>query len=118
MISEAEANADADREAREQAEIRNNAEQSIYLVERQMQAFQDKLSGEQGEQLESHLSEVREALKGDDYEYLQEVTDALVQSSHKTSELIYQTAQAEAESVLAEQMERESEEDGSSSSPS
>jgi molecular chaperone DnaK len=73
MIHDAEANADADKKMRELVETRNTAEHQIWGVEKNLKEHGDKLTEEQKTSIEEALVTVREALKGDDSDRIQEV---------------------------------------------
>ena len=73
MVQEAEANADSDKKARTLIETRNTVEHQIWGVEKNLKEHGDKLLDEQKADIEAALSELREALQGDDADKIQEV---------------------------------------------
>jgi len=66
MIKEAEANADADKKARELIEARNQAESTVYEVKRDVEEFKDTLTDSEKSEIESAVASVEQAVKGDD----------------------------------------------------
>jgi molecular chaperone DnaK len=72
MILDAEANAEADKKAKELIEARNSAESQIYEVEKDLKDYGDKLTAEQKSELETVISSVKESVKGDDAEKIRE----------------------------------------------
>ena len=72
MIRDAEANAEADKKAKELIEARNSAESQIYEVEKDLKDYGDKLTAEQKSELETVISSVKESVKGDDAEKIRE----------------------------------------------
>jgi molecular chaperone DnaK len=101
MIKEAETHAEEDRRKREEAEIRNNADSLAYQTERSLKEHGDKLSTEDKKQIETALSEVKEALKGQDIERIKKASENLMQSSHKLAQIIYAQAQQQAKQQAA-----------------
>jgi hypothetical protein len=66
MVKDAEAHAADDRQRREQADARNTADQLVYQTEKQMAELGDKLGSDARKRLEEAVSQVKDALKGDD----------------------------------------------------
>jgi molecular chaperone DnaK len=95
MVQDAEANAEADRKARELAEARNVAEQGAYLAEKQLADLGDQVDETSRKEIEEAIAAVRTALEGEDAEEINAKREALEQAFHKVSEQLYQRAQAE-----------------------
>jgi len=93
MIKESESHAEEDAKRREEAEIRNNADNLIYTTEKSLKEVGDKLGADDKTNIESALSEVKEALKGSDVQKIKEVTEKLQQASYKLAEVLYAQAQ-------------------------
>jgi molecular chaperone DnaK len=68
MQREAEAHAEDDRKAREEAEVRNNADNLAYQCEKQIKEGGDKLPEDKRSGVEKAVETVRSALKGSDVE--------------------------------------------------
>ncbi len=94
MVQEAEANAEADKSAREMAEARNNADSLVYQSEKALKDFGDKVSAEEKAAVEAAVADLKTALEGGDAEAVKQKTEALTQASQKLSEEMYK-AQAE-----------------------
>ncbi|MEV4421157.1 molecular chaperone DnaK [Patulibacter sp. NPDC049589] len=95
MVSDAEANAEADKKARELAEARNVAEQGAYQAEKQLADLGDQVDETSRKEIEDAITAVRTALEGDDAAEITAKREALEQAFHKVSEQLYQRAQAE-----------------------
>jgi molecular chaperone DnaK len=93
MMKDAESHADEDRQAREVAEVKNNAENLVYSTEKSLREMGDKVDAETRTQIETAAGELKKALDGDDVADIQAKTDALMQASHKLAEAVYQQAQ-------------------------
>jgi molecular chaperone DnaK len=96
MVGDAEANAEADRKARELAEARNTAENAAYQAERQLKDLAENVTDEQKAEIEGHITTVRESLTSDDATEITAKAQALQESFHKVSEAMYQRAQEQA----------------------
>ncbi|MDP1809138.1 MAG: molecular chaperone DnaK [Actinomycetota bacterium] len=95
MVKEAESHADEDRKRREEAEIRNIADNLVYGTEKTLKDMGDKVPAEDRTNIEAALVEAKEALKGSDSDKVKETSDKLAETSHKLAEILYQQAQTE-----------------------
>ncbi|MBF6620063.1 MAG: molecular chaperone DnaK [Patulibacter sp.] len=95
MVQDAEANAEADKSARELAEARNIAEQAAYQSEKQLADLGDQVDEGSKTEIETAIKDVRTALEGEDVANITAKREALEQAFHKVSEQLYQKAQAE-----------------------
>lgn len=75
MIRDAEANAEADKKARELIENRNTAESMVHTVKKDLADHGSKLSDEDKSTLEEAVKSVEEAIKGDDVEAIKEAVN-------------------------------------------
>jgi len=89
MIREAEAHAEEDRRRREEAEVRNNADNLIYATEKALREAGDKLSAEDRSKIESALTEAKEALKGTDIQRIRIAAENLSQASLRIGQILY-----------------------------
>lgn len=89
MVRDAEEHADEDRKARELVDARNQGEAMIHGVQKSMEELGDKLDSGEKSSIESAISELEEALKGEDKESITIKTEALTQASHKMAEQLY-----------------------------
>lgn len=89
MIKEAESHAEEDKQRREEAEIRNNADNLAYSTEKSLKEVGDKISAADKENIEKAIAEVKDALKGTDVERIKRGTEALLEVSHRLAEAIY-----------------------------
>ncbi len=94
MVKEAEANAEADKQEKEKAEVRNQAEQLAYAVEKSLKEHGEAVSAEEKAAVESALEELKTALKGDDVDAIRAAVTKLEQASQKLNEAAMK-AQAE-----------------------
>ncbi len=101
MVKDAELHADEDKQSRERAEARNEADTLVYTTEKSLADYGDKLSAEERSNVESALSELKSYLEANeadalDTEELKTKTEALRQAAYKLAEEMYKNAQANA----------------------
>jgi molecular chaperone DnaK len=89
MIKEAEAHADEDRKRREDAEVRNSAEQLAYTTERFLADNDDKLPDEGKTEVRTAIGELRTALAGDDINEVKGKQENLATASQKLGAALY-----------------------------
>lgn len=90
MVKEAEEHASEDHRRRQEAEIRNNADNLIYQTEKTIKDLGDKVPAADRSEIEVALNEAKEALKGDNIERIKATTEKLTQASHKIAQVVYQ----------------------------
>ncbi len=96
MVREAEEHAAEDKQRREAAEERNNAEQLAYSVEKLLSENEDKLPEDVKTEVQGDLDELKQALAGDDNAAVKTAAEKLGTSQQKLGQAIYEAAQAEA----------------------
>ena len=96
MKKEAEANADADKKVKEEAEKFNSADQMIFQTEKQLKDFGDKLSDDKKKPIESALEDLKKAHESKDLEKIDETLNTINEAWKNASEEMYK-AQAEGE---------------------
>ncbi len=94
MVKDAEAHAEEDRQARELVEARNLAENLVYSTKKSMEELGDKVEDQEKQDIEAAITEVEEAVKGDDKGVIEEKTQKLTEVAGKLAERAYQQAAA------------------------
>jgi len=92
LRKDAEAHAEEDRQAREMAEARNNADNLAYQSEKQLRDLGDKLSADQKQAVEDAIKNVREKLNGNDVEAIKQATKELQNRFQSISAELYKQA--------------------------
>ena len=93
MKREAEANADADKKAKEQIEKINTADALIFQTEKQLKEYGDKLSAGNKSNIEAALSQLKEAHASKDVDRIEKGTEALNTAWQAASQEMYQAQQ-------------------------
>lgn len=101
MVRDAEAHADEDRVRREQAEVRNTADNLVYRTGTLLADQGDQLTDDERSSVDEKLATLKTALEGDDIEAIGEATEALMAASQEFGQRLYEAAQAEAASAGA-----------------
>jgi molecular chaperone DnaK len=99
MVKDAEAHAEEDKKFAELVNSRNQADAMIHGVEKSMKDIgEDKIEASEKQDIEAKIEALREALKGDDKEAIDNATQELAQASAKLAERAYaQSAEGGAE---------------------
>jgi molecular chaperone DnaK len=94
MKKDAESHAEDDKQRVELANLRNQAEQMSYQLEKLMKESEDKLKDEDKEPLTKAIEKTKEAAKSDDIARIKSAVEELEQASHAFSKTIYESADA------------------------
>ncbi len=96
MVKDAEANAADDKKRREAVDAKNHADALVHSTEKALAEHGDKVAEDERRAIEDAVSDLKEALKGDDAEAIKAKTNTVAQASMKLGEAMY-TQQAEAD---------------------
>jgi molecular chaperone DnaK len=89
MVQEAETNAGDDQRRRELIEARNMADQVVYQTEKSLNEMQSAPDGSR-QDIESRITELREAMQGEDTDRIRRLTEGVQQAAMKLGEAMYQ----------------------------
>jgi molecular chaperone DnaK len=102
MVKDAEANAEADKKRREAVTAKNDADGLVHSTEKALAEHGSKVAESERRAIEDAVSDLKEALKGDDAEAIKAKTNTLAQASMKLGEAMYkQQAEADAKKDAA-----------------
>jgi molecular chaperone DnaK len=90
MKTEAEQNASEDAAKKEKVEKLNTADATIFQTEKQIKEFGDKLEDVDKSRLENNIKELKEVIKEEDMEGVDELTDKLNSTWQEISTKLYQ----------------------------
>ncbi len=94
LVREAEENAETDKKKREEADLRNEADQMIFMTKKAMTDLGDKVTDSEKKDAEAKIKAVEDALKGEDLDEIKSAKDALEKSAQALSERVYKETQA------------------------
>ena len=92
MKKDAESHAEEDRKRRELIDLKNQGDAMAYQMEKMLSEQGESVGAEDRGNIESGISSLREACKGDDAEAIKRAMSNLEQASHKVAEQMYQSA--------------------------
>ena len=105
MMQDAESHAEDDQRRREEADVRNNCDNLVYSIERNMKDVDGKVDAETKNNIEEALKGAKEALAGDDVEEIKRKQEVLLSASHVLSQQLYQQAEQEQQEASTEDLE-------------
>jgi len=97
MVQEAEAHAADDKKRRAAAEAKNQGDSLVHSTEKALSEHGDKVDATERTAIENAISDLKEALKGDDADDIQAKTQTLATASMKLGEAMYKAQQASGE---------------------
>ena len=96
MIKDAEAHAEEDRQRREEAEVRNNADSLVYQTEKVLREQGDNVPAEEKVAVEGPLADLKKALEGNDTAAIKSASETLMSASQAFSQKLYEAAARDA----------------------
>ena len=99
MVKEAETNREADEKRKEAADVKNEAEQLIFMTEKSIKDLGDKIDTKDKEKAEEEIKELKEALEKDNLDDIKSKKEKLNETAMAFATKVYEeaakTAQAE-----------------------
>ncbi|MGM0614526.1 MAG: molecular chaperone DnaK [Pseudomonadota bacterium] len=95
MVRDAEAHADEDKKFEELVQLRNQADGMIHATRKTLTEAGDKATDDEKQAIETAITELEEAIKGDDQDDIQKKLDTLTEASGQLAQKMY-AEQAEA----------------------
>ena len=94
-VKEAEQYAAEDKKRKEAVDAKNAADQLVYTTEKTIADFGDKLETNEKSDIEAAVADLKEKLKGEDIEAINNSKSELEKKVYAVSEKIYKAAQAQ-----------------------
>jgi molecular chaperone DnaK len=92
MVKDAEAHAEEDRQRREEAETRNNADSLVFQTEKLLKEQADNVSEDERQKIEEKLKALKDALAGSDIDAVKRGHEELLAASQEFAQRLYQQA--------------------------
>ena len=92
MMKEAEANKEADELRKQEADARNEADQTIFATEKAIKDLGDKLTDDEKKDTEKLIDDLKESLKGNDVEDIKDRTTKLNEKAMSLASKVYEEA--------------------------
>lgn len=93
MVKEAEENAEADKQKREEADLRNEADQLIFVTKQSLEDLGDKVTDQEKSEAEAKIKELQTAMEGSDMEEIKVAKASLEKTAQAFSERVYKEQQ-------------------------
>ena len=111
MVQDAEANAEADKKFEEMIQVRNTADGMIHATKKTLEEAGDKATEEETTAINAAITDLEEALKGEDKEEIEAKTTALTEASSGLAQKMYAEQAAAGEAAGQEGGEQAAPED-------
>ena len=112
MVKEAEANKEADNKRKEEADARNEAEQTIFATEKAIKDLGDKCDSSLKEKAENEIKDLRDALTKNDIEEIKNKTKSLNETAMSLATKVYEQAQNNQNTANTQAEEKNEKNDG------
>jgi len=119
MVKDAEKYAEEDKKKKEEIELVNQANATVYATEKSVKEYGDKISDGDKKNIETELAELKKAIEAKDVEKIKTTMESLQKASHKLAEEVYKaTASQQAAGAGAARSEGASQSEASDSGQS
>jgi molecular chaperone DnaK len=101
MMKDAESHAEEDKRRKEEIEVRNRADQTVYAAEKMLQDMGTKLSSSDKSAVDTAIEQLKSAITANDIAAMNRAMEQLTQAQHRAAEALYKSAGAAAGSAGA-----------------
>jgi molecular chaperone DnaK len=102
MMADAESHAEEDRQRREEAEVRNQAESLVFQTEKFLEESGDKVPADAKANVDEPLAELKAAIAGDNIEAIKAAVEKVASASQALGAALYANTQGEDGEATAE----------------
>ncbi len=93
MVQESKLNEAADKKRREAIQVKNDADNLTYQIEKALRDLGDKVPSAEKASIETKVNELKQAAQGDDIEHIKKLTEELQNTFHALSQQMYAQGQ-------------------------
>jgi len=111
MVKEAEANKAADEKRKEEADLKNEAEQLIFMTEKSLKDLGDKVSSSDKEKAENEIKDLKDALEKGDTDDIKAKKDKLNETAMAFATKVYEEAAKKAQTENNDQSSSDNKKD-------
>ena len=111
MVKEAEANREADEKRKEEADVKNEAEQLIFMTEKSIKDLGDKIDVKDKEKAEEEIKELKEALEKDNLDDIKSKKEKLNETAMAFATKVYEEAAKKAQAEQSDTTESDKKDD-------
>jgi molecular chaperone DnaK len=102
MMADAESHAEEDRQRREEAEVRNQAESLVFQTEKFLEESGDKVPADAKANVDEPLAELKATIAGENIEAIKAAVEKVASASQALGAALYANTQGEGEQATAE----------------
>jgi molecular chaperone DnaK len=99
MVRDAETHAEEDRQRRDEAEVRNNADSAVYQAEKMLRDQGDTVDADDKASVETPLAGLKTALAGNDVGDIKQATTLLTNALQAFGQKLYEAASRDADAA-------------------
>ena len=103
MVKEAEANKEADEKRKEEADLKNEAEQVIFATEKALKDLDDKVDKKDKKKAQDEIDDLKKALEKNDIEDIKAKKDKLNETAMSLATKVYEEAAKQAQADQAKE---------------
>jgi molecular chaperone DnaK len=92
MVQDADAHSAEDKKRREIIDIKNQADQMVYNLEKLLRENKEKIPADEATKVQAEIDNTKKMTEGEDVEAIKQAMEKLSQASHKLTEMMYQQA--------------------------
>ena len=108
MVKEAEANREADEKKKEEADLKNEAEQLVFMTEKSIKDLGDKIDSKDKEKAEAEIKDLKEALEKNNLEDIKAKKEKLQETAMAFATKVYEeAAKAQQENTTQEEPKKD-----------
>ena len=101
MVKEAEANKEADKKRKEEADLRNEAEQLMFATEKAIKDLGDKVDEKEKKEAEDLIEDLKKELEGNDIDKIKDIKEKLNEKAMSLATKVYEEAAKKAQEEQA-----------------
>lgn len=94
-VKEAEKFADEDKKKKEEVEVKNTADSTLYQTEKSLKDLGDKVTSDEKAKIEEAMKVLKEKMEGSDTESIKQATEALNEAFYPVAQKMYEQASAQ-----------------------
>ncbi len=103
MVKDAEAHSSEDKKRRELVDLKNQADQMVYNLEKLLRENSDKIPQAEASQLQVEIDNTKKAVESENPDVIKQAIENLSKASHKLTEMIYQQATQQQQTAGSQQ---------------
>lgn len=92
MVKDADAHSAEDKKRRGLVDVKNQADQMIYNMEKLLRENKDKIPADEASHIQVEIENTKKAAEGEDVDAIKQAMEKLSRASHKLTEMMYQQA--------------------------